>query len=57
MNSSLEVLKKIYKPYRYTLKGNVVVLHTTSGDLVVKKKSDTDIKTIFNYLKSRNFGY
>lgn len=57
MNSSLEVLKKIYKPYRYTLKGNVVVLHTTSGDLVVKKKSDTDIKTIFNYLKSRNFDY
>ena len=55
MNSSLEVLKKIYKPYRYTLKGNVVVLHTTSGDLVVKKKSDTDIKKIFNYLKSRNF--
>ena len=55
MNDSLEVLKKIYKPYRYTIKGNVVVLHTTTKDLVVKKKNETDLKSIFNYLKSRNF--
>ena len=57
MNNSLETLKKIYKPYRYTLKGNIVVMHTTSGDLVVKEKKDKDIKSVFNYLKSRNFDY
>jgi hypothetical protein len=56
MNSSLEVLKQIYKPYRYTIKGNITLLHTTSGDFVVKKKNN-DIKTIYNYLKSRNFDY
>ena len=55
MNESIEVLKRIYKPYKYTLKGNVTVLNTTSGDFVVKKKSDKDLKNIFNYLKSRNF--
>lgn len=55
MNNSLEVLKKIYKPYKYTLKGNVVILNTTSGDFVIKNKKDVDVKKIFNYLKSRNF--
>lgn len=54
MNSSLDILKKIYKPYRYTLKGNITLLNTTSGDFVVKKKNN-DIKSIYNYLKSRNF--
>lgn len=56
MNNSLEILKRIYKPYRYTLKGNVTLLHTTSGDFVVKKKNG-NIKEIYNYLKSRNFEY
>ena len=57
MNNSLDALKKIYKPYRYTLKGNVVVLYTEDGNLVVKNKKDKDIKAIFNYLKSRDFSY
>ena len=55
MNSSLEVLKKIYKPYRYTIKGNVVILYTTSKDLVVKKKNDKNISETYRYLKSRGF--
>ena len=54
MNDSLEVLKKIYKPYKYTLKNKVVILNTTSGDFVVKEKN-SNIKNIFDYLKSRNF--
>ena len=29
MNRSLEVLKAIYKPYRYTIKGKATVLETT----------------------------
>ncbi len=57
MNRSLEVLKNIYKPYRYTILGKAVILNTTSGDLVVKEKNDkTNIKDLYNYLLSRNFG-
>lgn len=55
MNKSLEVLKDIYKPYRYTIQGKVLILNTTSGDYVVKEKCEKDIKEIFAYLKSRNF--
>ena len=56
MNRSLEVIKNIYKPYRYTIKGNVTVLETTSGDFAVKEKN-TKIKDLYEYLKSRNFEY
>lgn len=55
MNKSLEVLKDIYKPYRYTIQGKVLILNTTSGDYVVKEKCEKNIKEIFAYLKSRNF--
>jgi len=56
MNKSLEVLKKIYKPYRYTIRGKVMILNTTSGDLVVKeKKNDKNMRELYNYLVSRNF--
>jgi thiamine kinase-like enzyme len=54
MNDSLNVLKSIYKPYRYTLKGSVMILETTSGTFVVKDK-ENDLSGIYNYLKSRNF--
>lgn len=56
MNRSLEVVKKIYKPYRYTIKGKTTVLETTSGNFIVKEKNN-DIKSIYNYLLSRNFDY
>ncbi len=56
MNKSLEVLKRIYKPYRYTYKGNVTILETTSGDFVVKEKNEeNDIKKLYAYLLSRSF--
>lgn len=56
MNRSLEVLKSIYKPYRYTIRGNVMILFTTSGDFVVKeKKNDKNIKELYSYLISRSF--
>ena len=54
MNNSLEVLKTIYKPYRYTLKGSVTILETTSGNFVIKDKA-SDLGSLFSYLKSRNF--
>ncbi len=55
MNKSIDVLKQIYKPYRYTILGKAMVLNTTSGDFVVKEKSNKSIKDLYAYLSSRNF--
>ncbi len=54
MNRSFEILKDIYKPYRYTIKGKVMILETTSGNFVVKTK-EKDLKDVYRYLQSRNF--
>ncbi len=54
MNRSLEVLKAIYKPYRYTIKGKATVLQTTSGDFIIKEKNK-NMGELFNYLMSRHF--
>ena len=54
MSRSLEVLKAIYKPYRYTLKGKATLLETTSGDFIIKPKRK-DINELYNYLISRGF--
>lgn len=55
--NKLESLKSLYKPYRYTIKGKCTILETTSGNFVIKKKSNNDLIQIFSYLKSRNFPY
>ena len=56
--NKLDSLKSIYKPYRYTIKGNCTILETTSGNFVIKKKpKNKDLPGIFNYLKKRNFDY
>ncbi len=55
MSRTLDVLKKVYKPLRVTLKGKATILETTSGKFLVKDKNNKDIKKVFNYLKSRNF--
>lgn len=54
MNRSLEVLKAIYKPYRYTIKGKVTILETTSGDFIIKEKKK-NLNELYTYLSSRNF--
>ena len=54
MNRSLEVLKAIYKPYRYTIKGKATVLETTSGMFLIKEKQK-DIGKLFDYLIHRHF--
>ncbi len=51
---SLEVLKEIYKPYQYTIKGSAHILKSTSGDVVIKKK-EQDIAALYNYLQNRGF--
>src|SRR5574344_2287437 len=52
--NSIDVLKNIYRPYRYTIKGKTTIINTTSGDYVIKEKSK-DIKELYGYLISRNF--
>lgn len=54
MNKSLEILKAIYKPYRYTIKGKTTILETTSGDFIIKPKNK-DINELYNYLTNRGF--
>jgi len=55
MNNSIDVLKKIYKPYRYTLLGKCTLLESTSGNIIIKEKGNVNISELFNYLKARNF--
>ena len=54
MNKSLEILKAIYKPYRYTIKGKTTILETTSGDFIIKPKNK-DMNELYNYLTNRGF--
>jgi len=54
--SSLEILKSIYKPYRYTLNNNVTIVESSSGKFVVKKQNK-DLFTLFNYLSNRGFNH
>lgn len=55
MKNSLDVLKKIYKPYKYTIINSCTLLESTSGNVIVKKKGSTNIRELFNYLSSRSF--
>ncbi len=55
MNKTLEVLKSIYKPYRYTIKNKSTIIETTSGNYVLKEKGEKDIKELYAYLSSRAF--
>lgn len=56
MNRSIEILKEIYKPYKYTIKGQAHILKSTSGDVVIKEKK-RDVKKLYDYLYSRNFSF
>ena len=50
MNKSIEVLKDIYKPIRYTKRGKITILETTSGNFVVKPK-ENDVAKVYRYLQ------
>ena len=54
MNKSIEVLKSIYKPYRYTIKGKSTILETACGDFIIKPKNK-DINELYTYLTNRGF--
>ena len=51
--NSIDVIKNIYKPYRLTKKGKTTIIHSTTGDYVIKEKGK-DIKKLYDYLKSRH---
>jgi len=57
MNNSIDLLTKIYKPYKVTVKGKVSILECSSGNYVVKKKCKKDIRELYRYLNSRSFTY
>lgn len=54
--NDFEDVKTILKPFRYTKKGKVTILESTSGNFVVKEKSK-NLQDIFSYLRSRDFNY
>jgi len=54
MNNNIDILKNIYKPYKYTIKGKATILYTTLGNFIIKEKNK-DIKKLFTYLENRGF--
>lgn len=54
--SSLDLVKSIYKPYRYTLNKSVTIIESTSGKFIIKKQNK-DLYSLFSYLDSRGFYY
>jgi len=55
--NNIELLSKIYKPYKVTVKGNVKIFNCLCGNYVVKGKCDKDIRELYKYLSSRGFNY
>lgn len=51
-NRSIEIIKSIYKPYRYTILKNAHILESTSGNIVIKAKK-RNMKELYNYLSSK----
>lgn len=56
-NRSLDVITKLYKPFRITKINNVYVFNTMEGDYVLKENPKIDYKKLYNYLYSRSFNY
>lgn len=55
--NSIDILTRIYKPYKVTVKGNTKIFNCTNGNFVIKPKKDKDIKELYKYLSSRSFEY
>ena len=53
-NDDLRVINQIYKPYKYTLKGNVKILYCVDGIFVIKNKN-VNVKRVHSYLYNRGF--
>lgn len=55
--NSIDILIKIYKPYKVSVKGNTKIFNCTSGNYVIKNKKNKNIKELYKYLNSRSFKY
>lgn len=55
--NSLELINKLYKPYKITKKNSVTIIESMDGKFVVKEKCKKNVKDLFSYLYSRNFNY
>lgn len=55
--NSLELINKLYKPYRITKLGSSTLIDSMDGKFVVKPKGQKDVKELFDYLKHRDFIY
>jgi len=55
--NSIEVLSKIYKPYKVSVKGKIKIFNCSCGNYVIKDKCDRNIKELYRYLSSRSFNY
>ena len=55
--NSIDLIEKIYKPYKITIKKSIKILNCNSGDYVIKYKNNKNIKELYNYLSSRGFDY
>ena len=52
--NNLDIIKKIYKPYKYIYKGKAIIIETTNGNYVLKECTN-NYNELYNYLKSRSF--
>ena len=52
--NNIDLINKLYKPYKITKKGKSTIIETTEGKFVIKEKNK-DLKELYEYLKSRNF--
>lgn len=55
--NSIDILTRIYKPYKVTVKGKTKIFNCTNGIYVIKPKKDKNIKELYKYLSSRSFEY
>ena len=55
--NSIDLIEKIYKPYKITVKNSIRILNCNNADYVIKKKNNRDIKELYKYLSSRGFDY
>ena len=53
--NSLELVNKLYKPFRITKLNKCTIIDSLDGSFAIKEKGDKDIKELYSYLKSRAF--
>lgn len=53
--NSLELVNKLYKPYRITKLNSCTIIDSLDGKFIIKPKGEKNIKDLYSYLKSREF--